>query len=134
MTHLTNSWADAHKSWMLRCFPHWDFSWINKYLSTKTICFSHFIFVMSTFAPIKISYSNTVCNKSGAEVWICLVSFSDGEWWSEILHCHMYFNQNDHVLNWNINVTVFSVFFSLDQNLIKPRKRSYISNISNYFR
>ena len=31
--------------------------------------------VLLTFAPIEIFYSNTVCNKSPAEAWICLVSF-----------------------------------------------------------
>ena len=34
--------------------------------------------------------SNTVCNKSG---------FYGGEWWSERLHCHMYFPQNNHLLS-----------------------------------
>ena len=28
------------------------------------------------FAPIEISYPNTVCKKSAAEAWVCLVSFS----------------------------------------------------------
>ena len=30
------------------------------------------------FAPIEISYSNTVCHKSAAEAWICLVSLYGG--------------------------------------------------------
>ena len=32
----------------------------------------------SGIAPIQISYSNIVCNKSAAEAWICLVSFYGG--------------------------------------------------------
>ena len=32
----------------------------------------------SGIAPIEIFYSNTVCNKSAAEAWICLVSFYSG--------------------------------------------------------
>ena len=50
-----------------------------------------------------------ICNKSAAEAWMCLVPFSwlslpqvfsvqaqtemVEEWWSEILHCHLYFSQ-----------------------------------------
>ena len=49
----------------------WDFSRSNKnclHLSTtKAIYFFRFVFAMSAFAQIEISYSNTVCNKSAAE-------------------------------------------------------------------
>ena len=63
--------------------------------------------------PIDIFYSNTVCNKSAAEVWICLVSFCGREWWRERLHFCMYFSQNDDLLHWDINVTsIFSIFFT----------------------
>ena len=71
----------------------WDFSRNSKHcihLSTiKIICFSRFMFSMSAFAPIKISYSNSACNKSAVEAWIWLVSFYSGEWWRERLHCRM---------------------------------------------
>ena len=30
------------------------------------------------FAPIEVSYTNTVCNKSASVAWICLVSFYGG--------------------------------------------------------
>ena len=29
------------------------------------------------------------------------------EWWSESLHCHLYFPQNNHFLNKNINLTSY---------------------------
>ena len=61
----------------------WDFSRNNKHYihlsTTKVIYFSRFFFAMSAFAPIEISYSDTVCNKSAAETWICLVSFYGGK-------------------------------------------------------
>ena len=50
------------------------------------------------FVSIDISYSNTVCNKSASEAWIRLVSFY-GEQSSEILHCHMYFLQDNYLLH-----------------------------------
>ena len=73
----------------------WDFSRSNKHCihlsATKTIYFSRFVFAMSAFEPIEISYPNTVCNKSEADSRICLVSLYGGEWWRERLHCHMCF-------------------------------------------
>ena len=82
--------------WRDVSFVLWDFSQSNKpciHLSTtKSIYFSCFVFPISAFAPIEISYSNTVnvCNKSAAEAWICLVSCFGREWWNERLHCHIY--------------------------------------------
>ena len=38
----------------------------------------HLQWLLLAFAPIEISYSNTVCNKSASEAWICLVSFYGG--------------------------------------------------------
>ena len=38
----------------------------------------HLKWLLLAFAPIEIFYSHTVCNKSEAEVWIWLVSFSGG--------------------------------------------------------
>ena len=38
----------------------------------------HLQWQLLAFAPVEISYSNTVCNKSAAEAWICLVSFYGG--------------------------------------------------------
>ena len=71
----------------------WDFSWSNKYCihlsTTMAISFSHFVFAMSAFKPVEISYSNTVCNNLAAEAWICLVFFYIEECWSKRLHCHM---------------------------------------------
>ena len=116
--------------WRVAYQALWDFSRSNKHcihLSSKTIYFSRFVLAMSAFAPIKISYSNTVCNKSAAEAWIYLVSFYGGEWWSKGLHCHMYFPQNNHFLSLKYQCDiVFSIFFSLDQNVMKPEKRPYI--------
>ena len=42
---------------------------------TKTIYFSRFVSAMPAFALIEVSYSNTSCDKSAAEAWICVVSF-----------------------------------------------------------
>ena len=39
---------------------------------------SHLQWLLLPFAPTDIFYSNTVCNKSTAEAWICLVSFYGG--------------------------------------------------------
>ena len=44
----------------------------------KLFFIKHLQWLLLAFAPIEISYSNTVCNKSAAEVWICLVSFYGG--------------------------------------------------------
>ena len=41
--------------------------------------------LLLAFAPIEISYSYTVCNKSAAEVWICLV-LSRVEWKTSFSH------------------------------------------------
>ena len=38
----------------------------------------HLKWLLLAFAPIEIFYSHTVCNKSAAEAWICLVSFYGG--------------------------------------------------------
>ena len=38
----------------------------------------HLQWLLLAFAPIKIFYSNTVCNKSAADAWICLASFYSG--------------------------------------------------------
>ena len=38
------------------------------------------------------------CNISAAEAWKFLVSFCVEEWWSERLHCHMYFPHKNHFL------------------------------------
>ena len=78
--------------------------------TTKTISFSSFVFAISAFKPIEISYSNTVCNKSAAEAWICLVSFYGREWWSERLHCHMLHG-------------ILGISFT-GSNLMKPEKPS----------
>ena len=62
----------------------WDNSLALKYFSqsnnhcihlstTNTIYFSSFVFGMSAFAPVEISYSNYLY-KRVAEAWICLVS------------------------------------------------------------
>ena len=54
-----------------RCFP------INFMKFLKTPFFTeHFQWL--AFATLKIPYSNTLCNTSAAEAWICLVSFSGG--------------------------------------------------------
>ena len=65
----------------------------------------HFQWLLLAFAPIKISYSNTICNKSASEVWICLVSFYGGEQWSERLHFHKYFPQI------GVSITFFSKIY-----------------------
>ena len=80
---MTNSQVDPHKGgWRDASAMLWDFSQSNEHcihLSTrKTINSSHFVFAMSAFVPVEISYSNTIfkaCNKLTAEVLICLVSF-----------------------------------------------------------
>ena len=66
----------------------------------------------TVFTPIEISYSNTVCNKSATEAWVCLVSFYGGEWWSERLHFCKYFPQNYHFLHWDIWNRIFSISFT----------------------
>ena len=40
----------------------------------------YFQWLPLAFAPVEISYSNTVCNKSAAEAQVCLVSFCSREW------------------------------------------------------
>ena len=81
------------------------------HLSAKTIYFSYFLFAMSEFAPIKIFYSNTVCNKSVTEAWICLVSFYVRRWWTERLVPHVFFSELLSSLKYQGDI-VFSVFFS----------------------
>ena len=74
-----------------------------------------------------------ICNKSTAE-YKCIQFLSYGshyhffsvqaqtelveELWSKRLHCHLYFHQNNHFL------IIFSVFLSLNQNLMKLEKQS----------
>ena len=57
---VTNSWADAHKNWMVRCFRSAILADEKKHFihlsTTKANYFFHFDF----------AYSNTVCNKSAA--------------------------------------------------------------------
>ena len=118
---IKTGWRDA--SLALR-----DFSQSNKHCihlsTTKAIYFSRFIFAISAFAQIKISYSNF--NKSAAKVWICLVPLlffswlslrhvffvqaqtkTVEEWWSKWLHCHMYLLQNHHFLLHHLNFQYF---------------------------
>ena len=55
-----------------RCFP------VNFAKFLKTPFFTeHVQWLLLAFAPIEISYSNTVYNTSAAESWICLASFYD---------------------------------------------------------
>ena len=44
----------------------------------NTFFAEHLQWLLLAFAPIEIFYSNTVCNKSAAVAWICLVSFYGG--------------------------------------------------------
>ena len=44
----------------------------------NTFFAEHLQWLLLAFAPIKIFYSNTVCNKSAVEAWICLVSWYGG--------------------------------------------------------
>ena len=44
----------------------------------NTFFAEHLQWLLLAFASIEISYSNTVCNKSAAEEWTCLVSFYGG--------------------------------------------------------
>ena len=55
----------------------------------------HLQWLLLAFAPIEISYLNTVCNKSTSEAWICLIFFYGGEWLSKRLYFHKYFPQNN---------------------------------------
>ena len=60
-----------------------------KFCEILTSFFSeHFQWLLLAFAPIEISYSTAVCNKSASEADISLFSFYGGEWWSKRLHFH----------------------------------------------
>ena len=47
------------------------------------------------------------------------------KWWNKSLHCHLYFFRITTFLVKYKSDMIFSVFLSLDQNLMKPEKRSY---------
>ena len=127
LTSVTNSQAVAHKAgWQNAFLLLCNFSQSNKHCihlsTTKAIYFFRFVF------PILIY------NKSTAE-YKCIQFLSYGshyhlffsvqaqtelveELWSKSLHCHLYFHQNNHFL------IIFSVFLSLNQNLMKLEKQS----------
>ena len=77
----------------------------------KTLFFIEHQWLLLAFAPIEISYSNTVCNKSATEAWVSLISFDGGERWSERFHFCMYFPQNDHFFHLDITVTSYFQYF-----------------------
>ena len=127
LTSVTNSQVVAHKAgWQDAFLLLCNFSQSNKYCihlsTTKTIYFFRFVF------PILI------CNKSTAEYkYIQFLSYGSHyhlffsvqaqtelveELWNKSLHCHLYFHQNNHFL------IIFSVFLSLDQNLMKLEEQS----------
>ena len=70
---MTNSGQMPIKAgWRDASLALWDFKRSNKYCIhfsiTKKIYFSRFVFAMSVFAPLDISYSNTGCNKLADEL------------------------------------------------------------------
>ena len=61
------------------CFRwHRSFLWILRHFKEHLFFAEHLQWLLLAFAPIKIFYSNTVCNKSAADAWICLASFYSG--------------------------------------------------------
>ena len=109
----------------------WDFSRSNKqcihFSTTKTIYFSCLVWnttQMAALAPIVISFSNTIWNKSAAGAWICLAFFL---WWRMVERKTSFL----HVFSTEYSLSslkckcdiIFSVFFSLDQNLMETWKR-----------
>ena len=62
-----------------RCFVwHRIFLWILRHFKENFFSAEHLKWLLLAFAPIEIFYSHTLCNKSAAEAWICLVSFHGG--------------------------------------------------------
>ena len=90
----------------------WDFSQSNKHCihlsTTKTIDFSCWVFAMSAFAPIEISYSNTVCRKLTDEAWICLISL----WWRMVERN----TSLSHVFSSEWSFSSLKLFFSFDES------------------
>ena len=68
----------------------------------------------------KIFYSNTVCNKA-AETWICLVSFCSGA--KDFIFTCIFLKISLSWFKYKHDI-VFSVFLSLDQNLITEKRSS----------
>ena len=62
-----------------RCFLwHRIFLWILPNFKENLFMQKNPPWLLLAFTPIEISYSNVVCNKLAAEVWICLVSLYVG--------------------------------------------------------
>ena len=62
-----------------RCFLwHRSFLWSLRNFKEHIFFAEHLQWLLLAFTPIEISYSITICNKSAAEAWICLLSFYGG--------------------------------------------------------
>ena len=75
---------------------------------------------MRNLVPAKICTFKSIL-RPDHNLRLLLVSFEGGEWWSKILLFHIYFPQNNHFpssLKYECEI-VFSVFLSLDENLMK---------------
>ena len=87
----------------------------------RTLFFAkHLKWLLLAFALIETFYSYTVCNKSAADTWICLVSFYGRS--KDFIFTYIFLKTITFFIKCDI---VSSVFHSLDQNLIRE-KRSYI--------
>ena len=61
-----------------RVLWHRSFLWILQHFKEHLFSIEHLKWLLLAFAPIELFYSHTVCNKSAAEAWICLLSFYSG--------------------------------------------------------
>ena len=115
----------------------WDFNRSNKHciplFTAKTIYFSHFVFSMSAFAPIEISYSNIVITRQLSVNKFSFLShgshyqtFFSVQAQTEMVKgfCllrHFYFLQNNHFFIKYESYIVFSVFFQWNlKNRMQP--------------
>ena len=115
LTRVSNRQMPIKAGWRDASLALWDFSRSNKHcihLSTKTVFFSRSVSAMSSFAPIEISYSNTICiDWQRKREYIQLLSMVENG--GGRLDCHMYFHQNSHFLHYKCEIhRIFSIVFT----------------------